>query len=94
MLKDASVIDIRLKGLKWITPEDFNTKPSEEINLIRSTKEHLKNEQRNFMLITNYSFFSGILQKKTYSPIRWVTGDGTDYPRIENRYFNFGDYCG
>ena len=40
------------------------------------------------MLITNYSFFSGILQKKTYSPIRWVTGDGTDYPRIENRYFN------
>ncbi len=88
LLKDASVIDIRLKGLKWITPEDFNTKPSEEINLIRSTKEHLKNEQRNFMLITNYSFFSGILQKKTYSPIRWVTGDGTDYPRIENRYFN------
>ena len=57
LLKDASVIDIRLKGLKWITPEDFNTKPSEEINLIRSTKEHLK---KDLMLIFVYLIWKNL----------------------------------
>ena len=40
------------------------------------------------MLITNYSFFSGILNEKFFSPSRWHLSDGTDYPLKGNKYFN------
>ncbi len=83
---EAKVIDSKLKGLKWITPDDFREKPIEEINLLKEVKDYLKKENNNFMLLTNYSFFSAILERKTYSTIRWYTGDGTDYPREKNKF--------
>ena len=84
---NAEVIDKKLKGIKWITPGQFNNEPNKEIQFIKSTKDYLKKDERNYMVITNYSFFSSILEKKTYSPTRWHTGDGTDFPRLKNKYF-------
>ena len=57
------------------------------IILIKEIKSHLQNDQRNKMLITNYSFFSVILDKKLYSPGRWYLSDGTDYPLKNNKFF-------
>ena len=37
--------------------------------------------------MTNYSFFSVILEKKSFSTTRWHIFDGTDYPQIESKYF-------
>jgi hypothetical protein len=84
----ANVIDVKLNGLKWITPENFKNNPAEEMNLLKETKNYLLSDKKNFMLLTNYSFFSSILEKKTYSTTRWHTGDGTDYPRDKNHYFD------
>ena len=39
------------------------------------------------MLMTNYSFFSAILDQKLFSPSRWHLADGTDYPLKGNKYF-------
>ena len=39
------------------------------------------------MLITNYSFFSAILNQKLFSPSRWHFLDGTAYPLKGNKYF-------
>ena len=39
------------------------------------------------MVITNYSFFSSVLNEKLYSPSRWYILDGTDYPMKNNKYF-------
>ena len=39
------------------------------------------------MVITNYSFFSSILNEKLFSPSRWHISDGTDYPSKNNKYF-------
>ena len=39
------------------------------------------------MLITNYSFFSAILDQKFFSPSRWHFEDETDYPSKDNKYF-------
>ena len=61
-------------------------KPGQEIKLLIEVKDYLKKENNNFMLLTNYSFFSAMLEKKTYSTIRWYTGDGTDYPREKNKF--------
>ena len=40
------------------------------------------------MIMTNYSFFSAILNKNFFSPTRWHISDGTDYPLDGNKYFD------
>ena len=79
-------IDEKFKGLNWITPE-FQNNPSEEINLINEIKIYLRNDNRNKMVMTNYSFFSSILEKKLFSTTRWHIFDGTDYPQKNSKYF-------
>ncbi len=79
-------IDNKLNGLKWITPK-FKNNPIKEINLINEIKIYLENEDRNKMVMTNYSFFSVLLEEKLFSTTRWHIFDGTDYPRTKNKYF-------
>ena len=42
---------------------------------------------RNIMVMTNYSIFSAILERKFFSTSRWHVFDGTDYPQKNNKYF-------
>ena len=83
---EGKKIDEKFKGLKWITPE-FRDNPNEEIALINEIKIFLKNDIRNKMILTNYSFFSGILENKFFSTTRWHIFDGTDYPQKNSKYF-------
>tara|TARA_Y100000590_G_scaffold240705_1_gene270687 strand:+ start:1239 stop:2798 length:1560 start_codon:yes stop_codon:yes gene_type:complete len=83
---DGNQINQKLKGLNWITPE-FKKNPQKEINLINETKIYLKNENRFKMILTNYSFFSVILNESSFSTTRWHAFDGTDYPKKGNKYF-------
>ena len=87
LFSNAEIIDNKFKGLKWITPE-YKNKSLEEIDLINSMKLHLLRDKRNKMLMTNYSFFSVILNEKIYSPSRWYISDGTDVPLKGNKYFS------
>ena len=61
----AEKIDKKFYGLNWITPE-FNKTPSKEINLINEIISHLKDDNRNKMLMTNYSFFFCNFRKKAF----------------------------
>ena len=80
---DATKINSRLKGLKWISPYFKN--PQEEIDLLRSSLEILKNVKENKMVITQYNFFSSLLEEKLFSPSR--TYDSISYPRINSEYY-------
>ena len=82
---DSKKIDEKLSGLNWISP-GFSENPSEEINIINEIRNILKNDQRNKMVITNYSFLSAILGQKLHSPSRVYTGDGTTHPLKGNKY--------
>ena len=83
---NADQIDKKLSGLKWISPE-YSKNPNQEINLINEMKNYFKNDNRNKMIMTNYSFFSAILENKTFSTTRWHIFDGTDYPQVNSEYF-------
>jgi len=83
---NADKIDKKFSGLKWISPE-YSKNPDEEINLINEMKNYFKNDNRNKMIMTNYSFFSAILENKTFSTTRWHIFDGTDYPQVNSKYF-------
>ena len=39
------------------------------------------------MVMTNYSFFSAIMEKNLFSTTRWHIFDGTDYPQKNSNYF-------
>ena len=56
--------------------------------MINKLIDHLNNDSRKKMLLTNYSFFSVLLNEKLFSPTRWHIGDGTDYPMKGNKYIN------
>ena len=87
----ADKIDKKLSGLQWITPE-YKNETKKEINLILEAKSHLDNDKKVKMLMSNYSFFSVILDEKIFSPGRWYLFDGTDFPTKENKYFkNYKD---
>ena len=58
---NADQIDKKLSGLKWISPE-YSKNPNQEINIINEMKNYFKNDNRNKMIMTNYSFFSAILE--------------------------------
>ena len=37
--------------------------------------------------MTNYSFFSVVLEKSSFSTSRWYIFDGTDYPQKNSKHF-------
>ena len=45
------------------------------------------NDNRRKMIITNYSFFSAILNQKLYSPSRWYLDNGVAHPIKGSKYF-------
>tara|TARA_B100000886_G_scaffold301883_1_gene231620 strand:- start:5094 stop:6680 length:1587 start_codon:yes stop_codon:yes gene_type:complete len=71
------------KGLKWITPNYEN--PKVEMKEIKSFYNLIKKDKSRKMLISNYTFYSALLNQKLYSPSR--TYDQISYPQKGDRYF-------
>ena len=84
--KEASYIDKKLQGLKWITP-NYRENVQEEMMLIKKTISHLKMEKKNMIVMTHYQFFSSVIEKDLMSPNRWFTSDGVSYPLKQDKYF-------
>ena len=85
---DANLIDKKFKNLMWITPQ-FPNEPKKEINLILEALDHIKKENKSKMVITEYQFFSFILEKNLNIPNRWYTPDNNSYPRENHKYFKY-----
>ena len=76
-------LDKRLKGLKWITPH-YPNKPLKEINLLLDTKNILSEKKGEKIIITDYQFFSSMLNNKFASPNKWY--DDLSIPDKNNKY--------
>ena len=83
---DASLIDQKFFGLKWISPE-FSEDPLEEIDLINAITQILKKDDRKKMIITHHQFFSSILNEDLNIPNRWYYPDNTFPASKSNSYF-------
>lgn len=86
--KTVNALEIHqsLKGLKWINPF-FNGETSQEIKLIKLGVSQLDKVNNELMLLTNYLFIDSITEKKMNYPSRAITGDGTSFPLVDNKYF-------
>ena len=85
---DASLIDVKFKGLKWITPQ-YKDNPEEELNLIKEAAIYIKKEKDSKMVLTHYQFFSFLLEENLNIPNRWYTHDNISYPLKNHKYFEF-----
>mgnify|MGYP001339855304 CR=1 FL=1 len=85
LAEDAAKLDKRLKGLKWITPH-YPNKPLNEINLLIDTKNILSEKKGEKIIITDYQFFSSMLNNKFASPNKWY--DDRSIPDKKNKYYN------
>ena len=72
-----------LKGLNWISP--YFTNPNDELKIMENLFTVLKNDKTNKMLITEYNFFSSILEENLNSPSR--TFDNISYPKKNSIYY-------
>ena len=79
----AKIIHKNFKGLKWISP--YFTDPNEEAELIKNFLFMLDDDQDEKMVISQYNFFSSLLNKRLNSPSR--TYDSISYPRKDTKYF-------
>ena len=79
------IFDKKFKTLNWISP--YYKNPNEELKRIEDLYLYLKEDKMNKMLITEYNFFSSLLEEKLYSPSR--TYDDISYPKNNNKYYNY-----
>lgn len=88
---EASMISPNFKGLRWITSE-YPDNPEVEINNINNILNFLKQEDLDkSMLITNYPFFSSLLDRNINTPGRWFVENGGVYPIKKNNIY-FSNY--
>ena len=85
---NADSIDAKFKNLKWVTPS-FPKNPQKEMDFIKQIIEVLKEDNRNKMMITEYQFFSIILEQNLNIPNRWYTHDNNSYPLENHKYYEF-----
>ena len=84
LAEDATQLDKRLKWVKWITPH-YIDKPLDEINLLIETKNILFEVKERKIFITDYQFFSSLLNNKFASPNKWY--DNLSIPDKKNKYY-------
>ena len=86
---NASKLDKKLSGLKWITPGTASKRMTQnEIKYLINVKSFLKKDKNQKILITNYSIFTVILDENVSSYTRWFPGDDSAYPLQSSKYFD------
>ena len=85
LAEDAYKIDESLSGLKWITPH-YLYSPSDEINLLIDTKNILLKANEKKIIITDYQFFSSLINNKFASPNKWY--DDLSIPEKNSKYYD------
>ena len=86
-LSDAVKIEFEkdfFQGLNWISPS-FK-EPKEELEIIKKFYLLLKADKSRKILLSNYLFYSSLLNEKLNSPSR--TYDRISYPQLGSEYFD------
>ena len=81
---NASTLDNRFSRLNWITPE-YKNDPKKEIDLLVKAKEVISEEKYGKIIITDYQFFSALIDNSIPSPNKWY--DDVSVPGKNNKYF-------
>ncbi len=82
---EAYYLSNKLKGLNWIS-QKYSNDPKQEIDKLKKIIKLLKEDKQKKILITNYLFFSTLLEENLYSPSKTYTLDQASFPILGNKY--------
>jgi len=82
---DGKILDTKLTGLKWITP-DYIKEPSLELKLLNEAKQILIKDKKNKIIVSDYQILPAITKSANYAPNKWF--DVLSVPSKTNKYFN------
>ena len=85
----AEIVSNKMKYLKWITPYSENLDPKTELKIISDAIQTLKSDSRSKTIITNYQFFSLILNEDLNLINRWYLWGNDTHPTKGHKYFDF-----
>ncbi len=87
---DGERINQIFSGLNWISP-DYSSPELiiKEMDIIKNIIIDLKKDKRKKMLITQYAFFSIILNENLHAPSRWHVLDGSAYPVAGSEFYDY-----
>ena len=85
LVVDATPLDKRLDGLKWITPH-FPDQPLKELSILIDSRNILLTKKEEKIIITDYQFFNSLLKNEFASPNKWY--DGLSIPNKKNIYYD------
>ena len=81
---NAGEIHPMFNNLKWITLF-YPKNPEKEIQHLIEIKNYMNSDTRNKIVVTDYQFFSALLDLKFNSPNKWY--DDLSIPTYNNKYF-------
>ncbi len=85
---DAKILSKKFQGLNWITPDKkTRNNVKEELDYLKKMHQFIKQDKSNKIVLTNYSFFSILLEENTYGFTRWYPQDGSAFPIRGNIFY-------
>ena len=84
LAQPGQVLDSKLSGLKWITPNYINN-PKKELLLLLESKDKIIKEKKTKVLITDYQILPSITKTLKFAPNKWF--DDLSVPSKKNTYF-------
>ncbi len=85
---NSKAIHKSLDGLNWITYK-YSKNPKLEIKLIKDSLKIIEKDKSKKMLLTEYLFFSSILNEDLNNPSRWPSLQDASNPNKKNKYYEF-----
>ena len=90
---NSITLNKKFLGLKWITPGTQNkSEIISEIKFLKKVINILKSDKSSKMVLSNYSFFSVLIEENVSGYSRWYPGDNSAFPTKGDEYFeNYRD---
>ena len=81
---NAEILDKRLSGLKWISPQ-YIENPIYELNMLIHTKNIIKQDISNKIILSDYQILPAITKTSFFAPNKWF--DSLSVPEVKDKYF-------
>ena len=82
---NGEILDTKLSGVKWITP-NYPNKPRKELFLLREIKDEVIKEKKPKIIVSDYQILSSITGAVNFAPNKWF--DNLSVPNRNSIYFN------
>ena len=85
---EANLLSEKFNGLNWITPKTNSKEElTNELDFLKEAQKIIREDPKNKIVITNYSFFS-ILNEENYNSFsRWFPGDNSAFPTNDTSFY-------